>query len=181
MGKISLRKRFEVLMRCRFACAYCGARPPDAALEIDHIVALAKGGTNDIVNLTAACRRCNSGKSDCGIPDLPDAVTHARDEAIRWKADALSVKKEKARIRDAVDRVAWLMEDATRNGEIPVQYRNQIRSYITTLPHEDVFQAMQSALASHPRGNSKTFKMFRCLCDQMQRGQVGGGDALLPT
>lgn len=39
-------------------CAYCG----EAAGHIDHIVPIARGGTNDWDNLTAACGRCNSSK-----------------------------------------------------------------------------------------------------------------------
>jgi 5-methylcytosine-specific restriction endonuclease McrA len=39
-------------------CAYCG----EEAGHIDHIVPIARGGTNDWDNLTAACGRCNSSK-----------------------------------------------------------------------------------------------------------------------
>lgn len=41
-------------------CAYCGA-PSE---EIDHITAVAAGGTGCWTNLTGACRSCNGGKSD---------------------------------------------------------------------------------------------------------------------
>jgi 5-methylcytosine-specific restriction endonuclease McrA len=39
-------------------CSYCGG-PAD---RIDHITAIARGGTSDLDNLTAACRPCNSRK-----------------------------------------------------------------------------------------------------------------------
>jgi hypothetical protein len=38
------------------------------ALEIDHVIPVHYGGTNDRWNLTAACHDCNSGKSD-GVPN----------------------------------------------------------------------------------------------------------------
>lgn len=41
-------------------CSYCGG----PAGEIDHIVPVAHGGTSAWVNLTAACKSCNSSKSD---------------------------------------------------------------------------------------------------------------------
>lgn len=40
-------------------CFYCGA---SSALTADHIIALARGGSNAIENIVPACRRCNSSK-----------------------------------------------------------------------------------------------------------------------
>jgi hypothetical protein len=54
--------RFAVLKRCGYACAYCGRRPPEVVLELDHILPVVRGGTNRPDNLTAACRDCNRGK-----------------------------------------------------------------------------------------------------------------------
>jgi 5-methylcytosine-specific restriction endonuclease McrA len=42
---------------------------PDVALEVDHVVPRANGGTNDIENLAAACVECNAGKSDGGAAE----------------------------------------------------------------------------------------------------------------
>jgi excisionase family DNA binding protein len=66
---IPLRVRFLVLKRCDFACTYCGRRPPEVVLQIDHILAVANGGTNRPSNLTAACTDCNYGKR-CENVDL---------------------------------------------------------------------------------------------------------------
>lgn len=41
-------------------CAYCGCPTPT---EVDHIVPVVQGGTNDPVNLAPACFRCNWEKS----------------------------------------------------------------------------------------------------------------------
>lgn len=60
---ISLRRRFETLLCCGFACFYCGAKPPDAALVIEHVIPVARGGDNNDTNLVAACSRCNHGKA----------------------------------------------------------------------------------------------------------------------
>ncbi len=57
-----LNIRFRVLMRDGFVCRYCGARPPEAQLEVDHILPRARGGTDDIENLATACYECNHGK-----------------------------------------------------------------------------------------------------------------------
>ncbi len=59
--------RFAVLSHAGFKCAYCGAAPPDVLLHVDHIVPVAKGGSNDIANLTAACVACNIGKGVASV------------------------------------------------------------------------------------------------------------------
>ncbi len=56
------RLRFEVLKRSGYACHYCGATPPDVKLQIDHVVPVSRGRTNDLANLVAVCEACNSGK-----------------------------------------------------------------------------------------------------------------------
>lgn len=59
---MNIRLRFQILERDGFRCQYCGARAPDVDLEVDHIVSVADGGTNDETNLISACFRCNRGK-----------------------------------------------------------------------------------------------------------------------
>jgi 5-methylcytosine-specific restriction endonuclease McrA len=58
------RQRFEILKRDGFTCQYCGRKPPEVVLEVDHIFPVDKGGTNDPSNLVASCYDCNRGKSD---------------------------------------------------------------------------------------------------------------------
>ena len=52
------RQRLIVLKRDCYTCAYCG----EPANEVDHIQPRVIGGTDDLDNLVAACRRCNSSK-----------------------------------------------------------------------------------------------------------------------
>lgn len=59
--------RFKVFARDNFTCQYCGRKPPEVELVIDHIVPLCKGGTNDINNLITACQDCNLGKGTMTI------------------------------------------------------------------------------------------------------------------
>src|SRR5690606_2161299 len=55
--------------RDKFTCQYCGKKAPDVILEVDHIQPRAKGGKNDLLNLTTACIDCNRGK---GARELSD-------------------------------------------------------------------------------------------------------------
>lgn len=54
--------KLRVFKRDRFRCTYCGAPGTDAELEVDHIIAVARGGSHHISNLTTACRMCNQKK-----------------------------------------------------------------------------------------------------------------------
>ena len=56
--------RTKILKRDRSTCQACGARAPEVELEVDHIIPVSKGGTDDEKNLTTKCRDCNRGKSD---------------------------------------------------------------------------------------------------------------------
>jgi len=55
-------KRFEIFKRDGFTCQYCGSRPPDVVLEVDHIHPQSKQGDDDEINLTTSCADCNRGK-----------------------------------------------------------------------------------------------------------------------
>jgi len=64
--------RFEVFKRDSFTCQYCGAKAPEAILEVDHINPVAKGGDNSIENLVTACKDCNRGKRDRKLSDMSE-------------------------------------------------------------------------------------------------------------
>jgi len=56
------RIRKLVFERDKYKCTYCGK--VGGKLEPDHIIPISKGGTNDIINLTTACLKCNRQKKD---------------------------------------------------------------------------------------------------------------------
>ena len=81
---ISKRVRFEVFKRDGWACQYCGAQSPAVKLHVDHITPVARGGTNELENLTTACASCNLGK---GARELDD------DSAIRARSAELEANE----------------------------------------------------------------------------------------
>lgn len=79
---ISKSVRFEVFKRDEFTCRYCGRSTPDVTLHVDHVLALANGGTDDMENLVTSCLECNLGKSDRPLrssADRNDGRFSARD------------------------------------------------------------------------------------------------------
>jgi 5-methylcytosine-specific restriction endonuclease McrA len=53
--------RFNVFLRDRFTCQYCGAREE---LTFDHVVPRSRGGVTTWENVVAACSPCNLRKGD---------------------------------------------------------------------------------------------------------------------
>jgi len=60
--------RWQVFARDSFTCCYCGKRPPDVILEVDHKTSVAQGGKDEFENLITACLECNRGKGSSNAP-----------------------------------------------------------------------------------------------------------------
>jgi hypothetical protein len=61
----------------------CGRSKDELPLEVDHLLAVANGGTDELANLATLCRDCNAGKSAYRFTDYrtvsvapPDLDTH---------------------------------------------------------------------------------------------------------
>ena len=52
----------ELMRRQDNTCTYCGYRRRASSLDIDHVIPVARGGSNDPSNLQVICRRCNLRK-----------------------------------------------------------------------------------------------------------------------
>jgi 5-methylcytosine-specific restriction endonuclease McrA len=60
--------REYLLEKWQRTCAYCGEA--DIPLEVEHIVAKSKDGSNRVSNLTLACRKCNEKKANRPIEEF---------------------------------------------------------------------------------------------------------------
>ena len=59
---LSKQLRFEIMKRDGHRCRYCGSEPNQKLLQVDHVIPVAKGGTDAPENLVTSCRDCNAGK-----------------------------------------------------------------------------------------------------------------------
>ena len=105
---LSKRLRFEVFKRDGFACVYCGISPVGAALHVDHVIAVAAGGSNRPENLVTSCPDCNLGKSSVGLENrklqtlTKDSVKRQREHAEQIAAfleNAKAIEAERDRVR----------------------------------------------------------------------------------
>jgi 5-methylcytosine-specific restriction endonuclease McrA len=56
--------RFNVFLRDRFACQYCGQQFPTQELTFDHVVPRSRGGRTTWENVVTACAACNLRKGN---------------------------------------------------------------------------------------------------------------------
>ncbi len=64
--------RFNVFLRDKFTCQYCGAPGSAEQLTFDHVIPRSRGGKTEWENIVAACSSCNLQKgnrlpNECGI------------------------------------------------------------------------------------------------------------------
>jgi hypothetical protein len=70
--------RFEVLNRDRYTCQYCGKKPPDVVLHVDHVHPVYLGGEDELSNLVTSCADCNLGKGK-RLFDFPIVPPHLQE------------------------------------------------------------------------------------------------------
>lgn len=118
---VSKRLRYEILRRDNHTCRYCGASAPDVPLRVDHVTAVALGGTDSPDNLVTACEPCNSGKSS--MPADAALVSDVADSALHWAAaikqaaEELRAQAEPKRAYRAAFQQAWNEWTWERNGK----------------------------------------------------------------
>ena len=89
---LSKKIRYEVFKRDNFKCFYCGKKPSDegVVLEVDHVLPVYEGGTNDIENLVTSCKDCNRGKGKTKLNDKNySSLKKAEHDSVDDKIDLM--------------------------------------------------------------------------------------------
>lgn len=148
------KKRFEVFKRDSFKCQYCGKSSPEVTLQVDHINPVAKGGTNDIMNLVTSCAECNLGKGAKALDDKSaiekqkrqlDELNERREQMrmmIEWREELAMM------VDGQVDYIESLLEAAfsvrlTDNG------RKTIKELINKYGFSEVIEAADIGFAKY--------------------------------
>lgn len=139
----TMKQRFEVFSRDNFTCQYCGARAPNVQLVVDHIVPVARGGTNDELNLVSACFSCNAGKS-ASLPELCTPKTFL----LRRLVDRLRLQNEASAMKRAIatDRIMGLVTvfDAQ---EFMIKWIEERPGYVWEAWRYDALKIIQNRVA----------------------------------
>jgi len=153
---VSLKLRFEVFKRDDFTCQYCGRKTPEVILELEHIIPLSKGGTDELDNLTTSCFECNRGK---GV-SLLDTILKDRDihdETIllaerEFQLAEYNYLKKKIRDREnkEIEELKNHFADQFRDNERGYAIREFphciVRQCLKTMSYIDIFELIDTAV-----------------------------------
>jgi 5-methylcytosine-specific restriction endonuclease McrA len=96
-------------------CAYCGAT--DTQLEIEHIIAKSKGGSNRVSNLTLSCTKCNQKKGNKSIEQFlknkQELLKSILAQAKRPLADTAAVNATRWKLFNSLKELGLSVETGT--------------------------------------------------------------------
>lgn len=169
---VSKRTRFEVFKRDRFTCQYCGRKPPEAVLHLDHIQPVADGGTNDLDNLVTSCIDCNLGKSDKSLNDVrpvpgKERLAELAENREQLEAYQQFIAAERAQLEEDMIAVQSLFIDATRR-ELDSRQQTAVINFIRRIGYWEVREAAEIAL-SKSIPSSALWPYFCGICNNKAR------------
>lgn len=166
MGKrktITKSTRFEVFKRDSFTCQYCGQSAPNVLLEVDHIVPVASGGTNDVMNLVTSCRDCNRGKGARELSD--DSVIKKQKKQLdvinEQREQAEMLAKWKSSLLDIVDGQIEAINDYVRHTtafELSEQGKRNMRVLIRRFGFKEVYTAVEISFDKYYHDSQKSWE-----------------------
>lgn len=168
---VSKKRRFEVFKRDAFTCSYCGQKPPAVVLECDHIVPVARGGSDAMENLATSCFDCNRGKRDSSLGAIP--------ESVQVRAALLAEREEQERafaklLRSAQRRREAQIDDieeillGSENRVFSDRFRLSVKQFLEQLPQDRVVFAAERAFQKI-RGVDDRLKYFCGICWKLIR------------
>lgn len=166
---ISKKLRFEIFKRDGFSCAYCGNKPPDVVLEVDHIVAVSNGGNNSKLNLITSCFNCNRGKGCEELSSIPPKLT---EDLAKNKEKESQLKEYRKYIEEVQSRQSNDIESINKafrltfpNWDLSDQFkRKTLTRFLKMLPLHEVVGAMQVACDRMSHDEDKAVKYFCGIC-----------------
>lgn len=163
---ISKKTRFEVFKRDQFTCQYCGRHPPEIILEVDHILAVVRGGENDEDNLLTSCFDCNRGKGARDLKVAPQSLKDKAAEVAEREAQILGYQAIMAERRERLEIEIWeIVRELDDKAETFRRDRlMSIRKFIERLGFDEVLESAQIAKANFSYPNERQFKYFCGVC-----------------
>lgn len=174
---LSKKTRFEVFKRDSFTCQYCGAHPPSVILHIDHILAVASGGTNSIDNLITSCQPCNLGKGARDLNVAPKKLLEKIKESEEREEQLLGYQKILEAKKNRLEDESWKVLAVIYPGKNSVRRDeySSVSRFIERLGFYEVLEAAEISLSGHVMHRNR-FKYFCGVCWNKVRNLEGDSE-----
>ena len=165
--QLSKKTRFQVFKRDEFRCCYCGQCPPKVVLEVDHIIAVANGGTNQIDNLITSCFDCNRGKGAELLETVPaslsDKIAIQQEKMDQLRALDRLLKQQKKRERQQIEEVNEAFQIRYPERTLSDSFRVSVGQFIREIGLDECISAMHKACV-RTKGPTDATKYFCGIC-----------------
>lgn len=148
---LSRKTRFEILKRDLFKCSYCGKNAEEGKLHVDHVIPVALGGTNDIMNLVTACEVCNLGKKAIPLDDrsVASKARHQAEDLHEQKETLVMMAEWRASLRDLdgqkVDHLVDHWKDMTPGFTVSDSFKPELKNLLKKYSFDEISKAMDTS------------------------------------
>lgn len=163
---ISTSLRYDIFTRDGYTCQYCGNKPPDVVLELDHRVPVAAGGDNDPMNLLTACWACNSGKKAklpgqfSPVPDADVQMLKVSQEAAEYERYLAASERRTVMENRLIEYFQRLWTTISQGSLMPSE--RVIKSWLFSYGPEITEEGINSANAAFGRRQISSNTQFTC-------------------
>jgi hypothetical protein len=171
---MSKKLRFDVFKRDGFVCQYCGATPPGATLEVDHMHPVSQGGKNSLHNLVTACFDCNRGKGAGLLTTVPESVTAKAELLVEKMAQLKGYQKLLRSARknedESIDAVEAVFISYFPESGFTDKFRESVRDFLKSINQYDLSSYIHKA-CTNGRSKEDCIKYFCGICWNVIKGK----------
>lgn len=186
-GRPGIRKslRFDIFHSDGFTCQYCGSRPPDVVLELDHILPVSAGGTDEECNLTTSCQDCNRGKSNkilgchSQAPDMDLQYLKAEQERAEISRYLAASKAREQAVLQVIRRIQDVWANCFHTKKVPSD--SVVKGWLVRSDPEVIELAIEAAIPAFHADRIKISsfnKMLAYVSAIMRNMNARDGEAL---
>lgn len=175
---ISKSLRFSIFSRDAFTCRYCGRQSDLVPLQIDHMIPVCQGGTNDPNNLITACVDCNSGKGAKIIKQsAPTEFDRLRiSQEINEQTQAANAVVEASKARKKIfQEVVNFWGSCTGQDSVDTKSAQIVTGYIHTFGASTVFRWIERAATKCPNDREMGKYISGCRRKEIAHHKIWNG------
>ena len=169
LKKILKKKdRFNIFKRDGFTCVYCGRRPPEIMLELDHVIPISRGGPDVPDNMMTSCRECNRGKGASPLTELPPTLERKtfeiEEREKQYREYQKALRRRQARERKEICSVQDVFAAYFEGKAFTTRFHSSVRKFLELLGLEEVKACMEVACSRIQNDPERALQYFCGIC-----------------